>query len=533
MESARFDAFVRALDRALTRRRTLGAMLAALPAVPLAAAKTSGEGQRGKGKRRGGDSRADRDPRASAATCDATSCTATGGCCLGDTCVRDGGTWTPQLIFGGKGDAPNLFLRPVAIAVSADEQTAFVSDLFRIKIWVRSGDGWVFQTQLGSRGSGPGQFHQPEGLAVSADGRTLWVADSGNYRISVWRLSGGTWTPDTTFGSKGDGPDEFDIPAGVAVSPDGQTVWVADEKNDRISVWTKSGNTWVNQTTFGSGRGRGRNQFHEPEGVAVTPDGQTVVVGDTGNFRISVWTKSGNTWVNQTTFGGERSQFDNPRGVGISPDGQTIWVADIGNNRISIWQKSGDTWANRTTFGSKGKGLDDFDHPEGVAVSANGRTVWVADTSNDRIAVWASESPRIWSNQTTFGRKGDGRAEFDLPAGVAVSGDGQTAWVADLKNHRIAIWSRVNRTSWSLQTTFGRKGDGPGELELPAGVAVSADGQTVWVADLHNSRISVWTRSGTTWSNQTTFGSRGVRLQPVPQPARRGGERRRANRLGG
>jgi DNA-binding beta-propeller fold protein YncE len=223
---------------------------------------------------------------------------------------------------------------------------------------------------------------------------------------------------------------------------------VGDTDNDRVAVWTKTGpTTWTNQTTFGSG-GSGANQFNSPHGVAVAPDEQTAWVADTVNGRVAVWTKTGpTTWANLTTFGsigtGE-SQFTNPLGVAVSADGQTAWVADTGNSRVAVWTKTGPmTWANLTTFGSLGSGPSQFNALFGVAVSADGETVWVGDSGNHRISVWTRTGPTAWANLTSFGSFGSGPSQFNLPSGVAVSPDGQTAWVADRGNDRVAVWAAV------------------------------------------------------------------------------------------
>ncbi|MFM9107890.1 MAG: hypothetical protein ACKOWF_14460, partial [Chloroflexota bacterium] len=106
--------------------------------------------------------------------------------------------------------------------------------------------GWQNQTTFGSAGSGSSQFSNPGGIAVSVDGLTAWVADESNSRISVWtRPDTGAnktaWTNQTTFGSDGTGSSQFSRPYGVVVSADGLTAWVADYKNNRISVWTAIG----------------------------------------------------------------------------------------------------------------------------------------------------------------------------------------------------------------------------------------------------------------------------------------------------
>ena len=308
---------------------------------------------------------------------------------------------------------------------------------------------WTNRTAFGSVGSGAGEFNDPRGVGVSPDGETVWVADQFNHRIAVWTKTGATaWANLTTFGSFGSGANEFSSPFAVAAAPDGQTVWVADSNNNRVSVWTKTGaTTWANVTTFGSGPGSGASEFSVPTGVAVSADGQTAWIAEVGNNRVSVWGKTGaTTWANVTTFGSagsEPSQFNQPFGVEVSADGQTVWVADRDNHRVSIWTKTGaTTWTNLTTFGSgPGTGPSQFNLPSRVAVAPDGQTVWVADSQNDRVSVWTKTGATTWENQTTFGSVGTGASEFTNPMGVVAAPDGQTAWVADYGNDRISVWA--------------------------------------------------------------------------------------------
>jgi DNA-binding beta-propeller fold protein YncE len=326
--------------------------------------------------------------------CDVLLCREAGGCCAGTVCDLDAARWSPQTTFG-------------------------------------SGPG-----------SGDDEFSGPFGVAIDADGRTVWVAERGNARISVWTYSGGRWANQTTFGSAGSGPNEFDTAIDVAASADGQTVWVADIQNHRISVWHKQGGVWSNQTTFGSGPGSEPSQFKFPEGVAVSNNGKTVWVADSGNARISVWTESGGSWSNQTTFGSKGSgpgEFSLPSDVAVSGDGRTAWVTDAGLDRVSIWTESGGVWSFQTTFGSTGSGPGRLDNPGYLHVSANGLTVWVSELNNNRVSVW-KKSGSDWVNETTFGSRGSDPNEFDAPNGVVASANGRTVWVADTGNQRISIW---------------------------------------------------------------------------------------------
>ena len=242
------------------------------------------------------------------------------------------------------------------------------------------------------------------------------------------------------------GRSEFRGPTGVAVAADAQTVWVADSANDRIAVWTRAGGEWTPQTTFGS-RGSGLDRFDSPQGVAVAADGQTAWVADSRNDRVAVWVRSGETWQPQTTFGvnaAGRSEFSFPHGVAVAADEQTVWVSD--NNRVAVWTKDGGSWRSQTTFGSGGDGPDEFRNPHGVAVATDGQTVWLADRNNNRVAVWTTAGGN-WRPQRLIGDNGSGRGEFRAPGGVAISADGLAVWVADTENDRIAVWTLGCSTS--------------------------------------------------------------------------------------
>ena len=290
---------------------------------------------------------------------------------------------------------------------------------------------WNHQTNFGSFGFDPNEFLHPEGVAVTPNGQTAWVADSILEWVSVWTKSGATWTHAGTFG---EGP--LNNPSGVEVANDGNTAWVADTLNDRVSVWARSGSSWANTTNFGS-EGAGTNQFVFPTDVAVSADGNTAWVADGGNHRISIWTKSGSTWSPQTAFGSEGSgpnQFNFPVGVAIAADEQTVWVAEGDGHRVSVWGKSGSMWSNLTTFGPGVAG-----GVAGVDVTSDGRTVFVTEPFRNVVSVWV-RSGSNWTRKLTFGSGvSGGMAE----AGIAVSSGADTAWVPNPGGSVVEVWARA------------------------------------------------------------------------------------------
>jgi DNA-binding beta-propeller fold protein YncE len=312
------------------------------------------------------------------------------------------------------------------------------------------------------------------------------------------------WTSRGTFGSFGAGDDQFDDPWGVAVSADGLTALIADTGNDRISVWSRPDDDadWEPQTRFGS-HGSGTDQFDTPYDVAVSADGRIALISDE-NHRISVWTRSTTTstdWAPQTRFGSlgsNSNQFVAPRGVAVSADGKTAWVAETLNYRISVWTQSGPggSWIPKTQFGISSAGPSQLYLPNRVAVSADGMTALITDDTS-RISVWRRSDPDgiDWEPETRFGSYGAGPDEFEYPLGIAVSADGNTAWIAAYYVSRISVWTRKDdEDSWTNHTEFGTSGSGSAQLQKPMGVALSADERTVLVADFGNNRVSVWVR---------------------------------------
>jgi hypothetical protein len=66
-----------------------------------------------------------------------------------------------------------------------------------------------------------------------------------------------------------------------------------------------------------------------------------------------------------------------------------------------------------------------------------------------------------------WGSRGDGDAKFESPVGVCVNGE--EVFVCDMFNHRIQVFSRDG----SFVRQWGSKGRGQGQMMHPCGIAVS------------------------------------------------------------
>jgi DNA-binding beta-propeller fold protein YncE len=316
----------------------------------------------------------------------------------------------------------------------------------------------------------------------------------------------GTWAWQSGFTVPTAGNTQA-APFGVAASADGLTAWITDTNQGNATVWTRpdaASTQWTLRSTFSS-PGQGTGQLVNPSDLAVSSDELTLWIAATANNHLSVWTRNDDTsatWTYQSTIGSQGSganEFFGPADVVVSADGLTMWVADSGNSRISVWRRANTAtaWSNQTTFGSEGTDANQLQYPNGLAVSPDGLTVWVADLVNYRISVWTRPDAASidWQPQITFGSEGTDANQFGLPYDIVAAPDGLTVWVTDRLNQRISIWTRpdADSTDWQPQTTFGTTGSYV--LQYPAYIFVSADSRTAWVTEGSSGLVSVWTQS--------------------------------------
>ena len=117
----------------------------------------------------------------------------------------------------------------------------------------------------------------------------------------------------------------------------------------------------------------------------------------------------------------------------------------------------------------------------------NGMVIYkVPDTSPPKL----SSLPEGVTNLFEGGR-GAGKGELDLPTGIAVDANGNI-FVADSNNGRIEKFA----PSGAFVSIMGTKGSGPGQLGQPSGIAIDRAGN-IYVADASNHRVQKLAPDGT------------------------------------
>ncbi|KAL1529166.1 hypothetical protein AB1Y20_000125 [Prymnesium parvum] len=323
----------------------------------------------------------------------------------------------------------------------------------------------------GTSGSADGtgaaaSFSSPAGLALSADYATLFVAEYGNHRIRQIAISTGVVTTVAGSGSPAfaDGTGvaaSFAHPQGLIVSPDGTTLFVADVDNSRVRqlvissgvVTTLAGS---GSQAFADGTGAAAS-FHSPHDVAVSPDGTNLYVADHDNCRIRQITISSGV---VTTLAGS--------GSAATADGTGAAAS--------------------------------FNFPIGLAVLSDGTTLFVAEHAGHRIRQIATGTGVVTtlagSGTASYDDGTGAAASFNFPRFLALSPDDSTLYVSQTWGD----WANVRQIDVSSVSV--RQHSGP--YYGPQNMAVSSDGSSLYVADRLNHRIVLATNPDII-GNGTTF----------------------------
>lgn len=259
---------------------------------------------------------------------------------------------------------------------------------------------------------------------------------------------------------------------------------------------------------FGDGPQADAN-LYSPMGIAVDSNG-AVYFADKGNNRVrkvtggTVSTVAGTGMPGSSGDGGPAvdAQLNQPVGVAVDTN-DNIYIADSYNHKIRKIDHSTlqiTTFAGSTDAGSSGDNGPATDarlyYPTGVAVDAAGN-VYIADSYNQKIRKVDHTTLVIstFAGAGAPGYSGNGglaaSALFDYPQGVAVSADGSTVYVADTQNHQVRKITAGNIYAFAGTHDIGNSGDGDDRLSatLQNPTSVAVYGTFVYIADTGNNRI--------------------------------------------
>jgi tripartite motif-containing protein 71 len=179
--------------------------------------------------------------------------------------------------------------------------------------------------------------------------------------------------------------------------------------------------------------------------------------------------------------------LDWPIGVAVSPDGRRIYVVDSNHRQIKYFNQAGKQLGAFGKAADAKSGGEGFLNPLYIAVSPKG-DVYVTDRSAGIIQIYSSTGKYI--------SKFTPRIELPnfswSPLSLAFDKNG-LMYVVDAKKgqHRILVFDTKGR----LKFQFGKEGTANGEFEFANGLTILGNGD-IYVADSNNSRVQVFNKDG-------------------------------------
>lgn len=258
--------------------------------------------------------------------------------------------------------------RPYGAALSPDGRTLLVSN-----------DGqWMQSVQAVDTASGNVvqtiSYQTPQalwvGVAWSPDGRHAYASAGGNNKLRVYDVAGQHLTERDPIPIPTSPASPNPHPAGIAVSPDGKTLYAAENLADAVAVVDLATAKVTATVPVG----------HNPYTVALGRDGRLAFVSNWGADTVSVLDTATRRVTRTIRVG------THPSALRLSQGGRQLYVADTDADSVSVIDTA--TLAvTRTISLAPYPAAPVGSSPNALAVSPNGKTLYVANAGDNDVAV--------------------------------------------------------------------------------------------------------------------------------------------------
>lgn len=263
------------------------------------------------------------------------------------------------------------------------------------------------------------------GLAFAPDGKRFYVSGGDDNEVLVFDFAYGKATEagKIMLGSsqyhaldsrkreeaRRQGRGEFAFPAGIAVSPDGRRLYVAENLSNQVAVVDLSNQQVITKLAVGE----------YPYDCTISPDGRRLYVSNWGARSVAVIDTISQQVIGNIQVG------DHPNDLELTRNGRTLYVANANSNTVSVVDTAQmkETEAISTALHPKSP---IGSTPNAVALSPDEKTLYIANADNNNVAV------------VDVGKRGNSEVEGFIPTGwyptaVRVSRDGRRLFVANGK----------------------------------------------------------------------------------------------------
>ncbi len=268
--------------------------------------------------------------------------------------------------------------------------------------------------------------------------RNMYVSDGGSSTLSAIDTATNKVVLNISVNSN---------PQGVAVTPNGEFIYVTNHGNSFVSVVDTNTNTVVANVSVGV----------NPIGVAIDMKGDTAYVtsGTKGGTLTEINTSNYNIIQSSVIGGG-------PIGIAVSPFSGLLYVADSSLDNVSVINAS-----STNTVAQIKVGL----YPTSVSISPDGMFAYVTNNDSNTISVIDLADNKVIKNISV----GQG------PYSSAVSPNDEILYVVNKYSNNVYA---INTSDYSVISVINVGSE-------PSGVAVNPNGQYLYVSNYGSSTVSV------------------------------------------
>lgn len=303
--------------------------------------------------------------------------------------------------------------RPYGVAISPDGNTLLVSN-----------DGQSTQSlQVVDRATGTVvqsiPYNVPEalyiGVVYSPDGKHAYASAGGNNKIRVYDVQGQQLTETDPIILPPQTPDGKPLnlyPAGLTISKDSNTLFVADNLGDAMSIIDLPSRQITDTIHVG----------HNPYTVQLDKSGKFAYVSNWGDTTVSVIDVA-DAEVEYTIPVGTH-----PNAMALNPNNNELYVANADSDDVSVIDTKTKT-VIRTIDLAPYPGAKQGSSPNALTVSPDGSTLYVANATNNDVAVIGLANTANRINDKVLGLI----PTAWYPTGVVISPDGKQLNVINAK----------------------------------------------------------------------------------------------------
>ena len=416
---------------------------------------------------------------------------------------------------------PGALVSPMAIAIDAEDNVYVSNSTGSIVIFSKEGE---FRRQFGSYGSEQGQFGMIKGLHIDRKGR-LFVSEWMSNRVQIFPTSLSAAQPNGDEDESSDsvavtqealeektnppapvckvGPTssvpikvipDIQYANGITEGKNGEVV-VIGTRESKVKVYS-SANDYKLTREFG-GKGYGDDQFYNPSGVTLTPEGLILVCSSN---KLQWFTMEGDIVhvVGYREHDQNKNDLGNPEDVVISKDG-LIYVLDTGKKCVKVLRNDG-TFHSSFTFPHLD--TDDKKAPTAMAINSEEK-LYFTDSAENCVRVFSTTGEALFK----FGKSGNWMERGALMSPFAIAID---------HNDNVFVGSLIMVSIFDKSGAFLRSFGGHDQFSFIKGIHIGNSGH-IYISDQSKNNVKIFEGPKPGDSNKPPGNQKVVKL-PFPRP---------------